>query len=489
MTDQMTTDGVTVLRSGRVFDGSGAPLRAADVWIRGDRIMAVSDPGDAPDLGGASVQRVDCAGCVISPGFIDAHTHDDAIVLDQPEMLPKLSQGVTTVIAGNCGISLVPVVTDSPAAPLSLLGHQQFRYASLTAYRRAVDTAQPSVNVALLVGHTALRMHAMAELDRPANPTELRRMCATLLEAMQAGALGMSSGVFYRPAYAADVNELSALTRVIAPFGGVYATHVRDEFSGILAAIEEAALVARNGGVMLVLSHHKCAGPENWGRTPETLALVDKLAREQPIGLDMYPYTAGSTVMREDLVDGIIKILVTQSEPHPEQAGRYLADIAADWQVTEIEALRRLQPGGACYFQMRQDDVDRVICHPLTVIGSDGLPHDKRPHPRLWGAFPRVIDQYWRQQRKLSLEAALHKMTGQTAERFHLAGRGSLRAGSFADITVLDPDQVRDCATYDAPFNFSAGIEQVWVNGRLSYKGTERRSIARAGRFVGRSEA
>jgi len=260
---------IDVLRNGVLHDGSASDGKPGDVWIQGDKLLAVLPPGAPPpaqaEPGNFTVH--DCAGMVVAPGFIDVHTHDDAVVLDHPDMLPKLSQGITTVITGNCGISLVPIVTDEPAAPLSLLGRRQFRFESLAAYRRAIDQARPGVNVAALIGHTALRMQAMASLDSPASAAETQAMSRVLDDAMRAGALGMSSGVFYRQAYAADLHELSSLVKVVAAHGGVYATHVRDELRGIAQAIEEAALTARTAGAPLVLSHHKCAGPENWGRT------------------------------------------------------------------------------------------------------------------------------------------------------------------------------------------------------------------------------
>ena len=483
---------IDVLRNGMVYDGSAADGAPGDVWIQGGRLLAVLPPGTPPSLAPKSApadERVvhDCTGMVIAPGFIDVHTHDDAVVLDHPDMLPKLSQGITTVITGNCGISLVPIVTDSPAAPLSLLGARQFRFESLRAYRQAIDQSPPGVNVAALIGHTALRMRVMDNLDRPASAAETDAMGSMLDDAMRAGALGMSSGVFYRQAYAAGIDELSALVKVVAGHGGVYATHVRDELRGIVQAIEEAALTARMAGAPLVLSHHKCAGPENWGRTAETLPLIERLAREQPIAMDVYPYTAGSTVLREDLVDEVIDILITGSDAHPEMIGRYLKDIAALWGISQKQACRRLQPGGACYFQMRQDDVDRVVAHPLSMIGSDGLPHDTHPHPRLWGAFPRVLDQYWRIKGTLPMAQAIHKMTGMSARRFGLGGRGFLKPGYFADVVVFDPDKVRDLATYAEPAQFSQGIEQVWVNGRLGFIGRDKTIAARAGRFVERS--
>lgn len=484
---------VAVLKNGSVCDGSQADPVRADVWIQDDRIWAVLPPGQAPMgldevCAGRAYAVHDCTDRVIAPGFIDVHTHDDAVVLDHPDMQPKLSQGITTVVAGNCGISLVPMVTDEPAAPLSLLGRGQFRFDSLRSYREAIDQTQPSVNVAALIGHTTLRMLVLENLDAPASVDEIARMGRLLRAAMAEGALGMSSGIFYREAYAADHGELTALASIVAEFGGVYSTHVRDELAGILDAIQEAAATARDAGTPLILSHHKCAGPANWGRTAETLPLIEKLATEQAISMDVYPYTAGSTVLREDLVDGVIDILITGSEPHPEMEGRYLKDIAEVWGVSQLQACQRLQPGGACYFQMCQEDVDRVVCHPLSMIGSDGLPHDKRPHPRLWGAFPRVLDQYWRERNLLPLQQAIHKMTGKSAARFGLDGRGCLKAGFFADIVVIDPARIRDQATYADPAQFSEGVEQVWVNGCLSFVGRDRRVVARAGRFVGRHE-
>ncbi|MFY3384058.1 N-acyl-D-amino-acid deacylase family protein [Paracidovorax sp. MALMAid1276] len=482
----------TLLSNGRIVDGTLRPGWVGDLLIEGEHITALAPHGQIDPAALARARscddftEVDCTGRVIAPGFIDVHTHDDAAVLDAPTMLPKLSQGITTVIVGNCGISLAPVVTDSPLAPLSLLGRLQFRHASMADYARAVDAAQPAVNVAALMGHTALRMRHLADLRQTATADERAAMAADMEEAMAAGALGLSSGIFYSEAYAADVEELVAVASVAARHGGVYATHIRDELAGILPALQEAALTARQSGLPLVISHHKCAGPANWGRTRETLPLIDQLAQQQEIALDVYPYTAGSTVLREDLVDGIIDILITGSQPHPEMAGRYLADIAREWGVPQQEAAVRLKPGGACYFQMREDDVERVIAHPLSMIGSDGLPHDERPHPRLWGAFPRVLACYWRDKGLLQLEEAVHKMTGLSARRFRLGGRGLLQAGHMADVVVFDPERVRDQATFEQPQQFSEGIEQVWVNGVLSYTAAQRATGGRAGRFVRR---
>ena len=484
----MAATQATLLKNGTLIDGSDRPGWVGDLLLAGERIVALAAPGgiDRSLFNGMALETVDCTDRVISPGFIDVHTHDDAAAIDTPDMLPKLSQGVTTVIVGNCGISLAPVVTDAPAAPLSLLGTRQFRHAGMAEYARAVDAAQPGVNVAALLGHTALRMRHLSDLGQAATASERAAMAADMQEAMDAGALGLSSGVFYKEAYAADLTELTELASVAARNGGVYATHIRDELAGILPALQEAAQTARQAGLPLVLSHHKCAGASNWGRTRETLPLIESLAQGQPISLDVYPYTAGSTVLRTDLVDGVIDILITGSQPHPEMVGRYLKDIAREWGMTEQAACDRLQPGGACYFQMREDDVERVIAHPLAMIGSDGLPHDERPHPRLWGAFPRVLACYWREKGLLRLEEAVHKMTGLSAQRFRIGERGRLAPGLMADVVVFDPARVRDTASYEQPVQFSEGIERVWVNGVLSYTAEGRATGARAGRFIRR---
>jgi N-acyl-D-amino-acid deacylase len=476
-----------LLESGLVVDGSGGPSWVGDVLLQDGRIALVGE-GIATRLP-AGVQRVDCRGKVIAPGFIDVHTHDDAFVLREPDCLPKVSQGVTTVVVGNCGISLAPLVVDEPEPPLNLLGQQDtFRHASFDAYGRAVEQARPAVNVAALVGHTTLRFAAMPQLDRAATADEIARMGELLEEAMSFGAFGLSSGLFYEPAHAAPSAEVLALARIVAQHGGVYTSHLRDEMAAILEAMVEASDTALEAGVPLVISHHKCAGPANWGRSLQTLAFVDRLSQRQTIALDAYPYLAGSTVLREDLVDGIIEVLVTWSTPHPEMSGRTLADIAGEWQVDLREACRRLQPGGACYFQMDEEDVERILSHRLTMVGSDGLPHDSHPHPRLWGAFPRVLARHWRERGNFSLETAVHKMTGLSAGQFRLDGRGLLKPGFHADVVVFDPQRVQDTATYDKPVSPARGIEKVFVNGVLSYEEGTARVAQRAGRMLRRRD-
>ncbi|MBO9706637.1 MAG: D-aminoacylase [Caulobacter sp.] len=471
-----------VLRGGLVIDGDGGPARAADVALAGDAIVAVG-----PGLTAPGAREIDVSGLVVAPGFIDVHTHDDLICITQPDMVAKISQGVTTVITGNCGIS-APLLRFSETVdePFNLLGaREDFAYDTFAAYRRAIEAAAPRVNVAALVGHSTLRVLCLDDIERPASPAEREKMDALLRDALAEGALGLSSGVFYAPAWAADVEELQALAKTVAEAGGVYTAHIRDEREGIIEALKEAFAVAEPSQAPLILSHHKCAGVRNWGRAAETLGLIDQTRQRQPVHLDCYPYTAGSTIIRPDLADGEVEILVNWSEPHPEMAGRTLASIAEAWGLTQAQAAERLMPGGASYFQMAEDDMRAILSHPCCMVGSDGLPHDKRPHPRLWGAFPRVLGHYARDQKLLSLEAAVRKMTSLAADTFGLKDRGRVAPGLKADLTVFDPDTIIDESTYENPTRPASGVALVFVNGALAWRDGAPEG-ERTGRFLRR---
>lgn len=472
-----------VFRNALVVDGTGGPAFPGDVGIVGDRIEAIGPPKTL----GAGEQEIDLAGMALAPGFIDSHTHDDRIVLDAPDMLPKISQGVTTVVVGNCGISLAPVRFDGPPPPpMNLLGGSQaYEFPTFAAYADAVARARPAINVAALIGHSALRLATMADISIKAPPEAMRRMAEMLDEAMVNGAAGWSTGLFYPTNAAADAEEVVELGRVVAAAGGVYATHMRDEFANVLDSIDEAVNTARAAGTPLVISHHKCAGVENWGRTTQTLPRIAAAAQTHRVNVDVYPYSAGSTNLRADLVTDTYPIMIAWSEPHPQMASRYLTDIAREWGLDLEETARKLQPAGAIYFQMDEEDVRRVLASDLSMIGSDGLPHDKHPHPRLWGTFPRVLGHYSRELGLLPLETAVHKMTGLTAGVFGLQRRGEIRAGNFADLVAFRPDHIADRATYESPSLQSVGIEWVMVNGVMSFD-QDGSSRGRAGRLVSR---
>lgn len=479
----------TLIRNVSVIDGSGAQPFAADVAIVNGRICRIAAVGTLDDW--QATQTIDGHGKVLSPGFIDVHTHDDTNVIRQPEMFPKLSQGVTTVVVGNCGISAAPVsLKGAPPDPMNLLGDTDaFNYPTFASYVAAVNHARPSVNVAALIGHTALRNNQMDRLDRAATEPEISAMCVQLSEALAHGALGLSTGLAYGNAISAPTSEVMALAAPLAAAGGIYATHLRSEFAEILEAMEEAFQIGKHARVPVVISHLKCAGVNNWGRSGEVLAALEQAQRYQPVGCDCYPYTASSSTLDLKQVTDTFDIQVTWSEPYPAMGGKMLAAIAAEWSVDLREAARRLQPAGAVYHGMHDDDVNRILSHPATVVGSDGLPNDPLPHPRLWGAFPRVLGYYSREKKLFPLTVAINKMTGMSAERFGLTDRGLVREGYWADLVLFDPETVRDAATFTDPMQAAEGIEAVWVNGVLSYRGGAEKIATgpRAGRFLARA--
>ncbi len=474
----------TLIRKARVYDGSGTDPEVADVALLGDRIAAI---GPALSMHARSV--VEAEGMALAPGFIDTHTHDDLSVIHAPAMEPKISQGVTTIIAGNCGISAAPVTLRGQLPdPMNLLGDAaEFRYPTFAAYKAAIQAAAPAVNVAALVGHTALRNNFMDRLDRAATGTEIEAMKAQLQEALDDGALGLSTGLAYLSARAAPIEEVLELARLLAAAGAVYATHMRTEANAILDAMQEAFIVGRARSVPVIVSHLKCAGIDNWGRSHEVLQALEAAVATQPVGCDCYPYTVSSSTLDLRQVDERVEIFITWSLPHPQMAGQPLSAIAGQWEMPQIEAARRLQPAGAIYHSMDEDDMRRILRHPATMIGSDGLPNDPMPHPRLWGTFPRVLGYYCREQKLFSLSQAVHKMTGLPAQRFGIAERGQIREGFFADLVLFDSEKIRDTATFSDPRRPSTGILGVWVNGILS-RDAQGSTQQRAGRFLPRAQ-
>ena len=473
-----------LIRNAQVIDGSGEEARESSVAVSNGRIVSVNSGADWQ-----ATEIVDAKGMVLAPGFIDTHTHDDTSVVETPAMLPKLTQGVTTVVVGNCGISASPVLGSNPLPdPMQLLGTPaMMQYHSFADYVHAVDAATPAVNVAALVGHTTLRANHMDRLDRAATATEVSAMRTQLENALAHGALGLSTGLAYLSAYSATLDEVVALAEPLGKAGAMYATHMRSETAAILDAMEEGFAVGRSAQpVPVLISHLKCAGPDNWGRTTDVLALLDRTRKTQTVHCDCYPYTASSSMLDLRQVDERIEIRITWSDSHPEAAGRTLAEIAAEWNSTQFEAAKKLQPAGAIYHNMSPDDVKRVLRHPAVMVGSDGLPHDPRPHPRLWGTFPRVLGYYCREEGLFNLSTAVYKMTGLSAATIGLQDRGLIREGYAADLVLFDPATVRDVATWDDSTKPSIGIHRVWVNGELSLVDGETTN-RRAGRFLSRN--
>jgi N-acyl-D-amino-acid deacylase len=477
-----------IIRNGTVFDGTGAPRFIADIGVSGDRIAAVGNL-DAT----VADREVIANGLAVAPGFIDAHTHDDRAVLCGAEcMLCKMSQGVTTVVVGNCGISLSPVrMRARPVPPLDLLGDESWwTFDSFAAYAERLSRDPPPINACALIGHMSLRVEAMnGDTQRAATDKEAAHMQRRLVEALSQGASGFSTGLYYPPNMMAPTDEVIAVAEALRHAGGLYVTHMRNEANDVVAAIEETLQIGRAVNVPVVISHHKCAMPENFGRSRETLAVLETAAEVQRVDFDVYPYVAGSTVLIPDRLRDDVPVRVSWSVPHPEVAGRMLKDVARDWNTTQREAAERLLPAGAIMFQMDETDVRRIMSHKRAMIGSDGLPHDAFPHPRLWGTFPRVLGHYARDLGLFSMEDAVHKMTGRTADVFGLRDRGVIRAGAYADMVLFDPATVRDAATFDEPTRPADGIIETWVNGHSAFMRGRGAVDTHAGRLVSRQAA
>lgn len=451
-----------IITGGDVIDGSGGPRCKADVGVIGDRITAIGDLSEAQ-----AEERLDAAGRIVAPGFVDVHTHDDRLLFVDPAMRPKTSQGVTTVVVGNCGVSLAPFAgVGRPKPPLDLIfGLDPVRFPTFHDFMATVDKQPAAANAIFLVGHQTLRITEVADLGRTANDDEITAMRASVAEAMEAGAAGFSTGLFYPPARAATTDEVARIAEVAGKAGGIYATHIRNEGSELLESVEEALEIGRRGAMPVLLSHHKASGHANHGKVRESLPIIAEARKTQKVALDVYPYIASSTILMRERVADSSKVLITWSEPMPEAAGRDLAELAMEYQVKPEDMVDRLTPAGAVYFSMSEDDVRDVLAFEGAMIGSDGIPHDERPHPRLWGTFPRVLGHYSRDIGLMSLEEAVRRMTGVPADVFGLKDRGYLREGAFADLVIFDPETIVDRANFDTPMEPAAGIDAVMTNG------------------------
>lgn len=471
-----------IVRGGTVVDGTRSPRFDADVGIAAGRIVAVGDLS-----GRRAAAELDALGRIVAPGFIDAHTHDDQALLSDPAMGFKVSQGVTTVVTGNCGVSIAPLPQGkSLPAPLNLLDAEQAaRFGRMGDYLAALDAAPAAVNVAALVGHSSLRVCTMGDLERAATADEILAMQRLVAEALDAGAVGLSTGTFYPPAARASTEEVIEVCRPLTGSGAVFTTHMRDEADHVMTSLDETFRIGRELAVPVVISHHKVANRPNHGRSAQTLPHIRAAMQQQGVCLDCYPYTAGSTMIHLDraMMDG--RMLIASSVPHPECAGRDIDDIAKEWGLSRVEAARRLQPGSAIYFLMDEADVQAIMAFDETMIGSDGIPMGEQPHPRLWGTFPRVLGHYSRDLGLFPLETAVWKMTGLTARNFGLLSRGTVQVGQHADLVVFDATRVRDTATYENPKQAADGIDAVVVNGVLTWQ-HGRHTGARGGQVIRR---
>jgi N-acyl-D-amino-acid deacylase len=456
-----------IIRDALLIDGTGKPGMRGDLAVKDDRIVALGDLSQTK-----CAREISAKGLALSPGFIDTHTHDDRALLSDPLMECKISQGVTTVITGNCGISLAPLALDRyPPPPLDLIAREpEHLFPTFDDYLSALERDPPALNAACQVGHSTLRIGAMDRLDRPATAAEVEAMRRALETSLESGAIGMSTGLYYPPAKAAPTEEVIALGKAIHAHGAIHTTHMRDEASHVVDSVNETIRIGKAADIPVVISHHKASGIANHGLVRDTLKLIEEARKTQALGLDVYPYVAASTMLDPSRIPLASKIIVSWSKSHPEFAGLTLDTIAEKLKCDQAEAAKQLLPAGAIYFMMSEDDVRRVLAYPHTMIGSDGLPHDQHPHPRLWGTFPRVLGHYVRDVKLFSLEEAVRRMTALPAAQFGLTDRGVLRAGAYADLVLFDPDTISDRATFEQPTLPAAGIAQVFVNGRSVWR-------------------
>ena len=464
----------TVIVNARVIDGSGGPSRYVDVRIAGDRIAAVGD-FEPP----AEDTVVDADGLVLAPGFIDVHSHHDSKLFELPDALAAVNQGITTIVAGQDG------------------GHQQ----PLAEFFAGLEATPVAVNVASYAGFGALRAEVMGDdYQRPATPDEVAAMAALLRTELEAGALGLSSGLEYDPGSFSTTEEVVELAKVAAGHGGTYISHIRSEDRYFWEAIEEIVRIGREADLPVQVTHIKLAMNNWWGQAERLLATLDEArASGVEITADIYPYRAWSTSFtwlttvfpdrdldRRDGAEYILRDLLSPHDvllpdflPEPAYNGLTLAEIAevrgTDVETTLMDLLKADTEMGSeslmIGFAMDEPDIEAIMAWPHTVICSDGDLDGS--HPRGFGAFTRFLGHYVRERNVVSLEEGIRKMTSLSARHLGIADRGAIQQGHYADLVLFDPETVIDRSTYEDPHVPSAGIEKVWVNGELVFDGGE----------------
>ncbi|HEV8617090.1 MAG TPA: D-aminoacylase [Methylomirabilota bacterium] len=508
-----------------VIDGTGTPGSRADVGIRDELIVAVGDLS-RENAG----NRLHASGKVLAPGFIDMHSHSDWRLWSNRRAESKIRQGVTTEVVGNCGFSPAPVSTefveDLRGFALYIPKGMDFRWRSVGEYLRAYDADGTALNVIQLVGHGTLRVAAMGFARRGPTADEMSRMQRMMAEAMQDRAWGLSTGLIYPPGSYSATEEIVEIARVAGRQGGFYASHIRGEGATLLDAVREAIRVGREGGLPVQISHVKAAGRPNWGKVADALALIDGARAEGlDVMADVYPYTASSTTLRSLLPDWVLEggvaamigrlaepqvrariraeleapvtgqslldrvgwdnVMVSYCAKRKDAEGKRLSEIGRERKMDPLDAALELiiDEAGKAYmilFQLAEADLRRALAHPSVMIGSDGsalAPYGElaagKPHPRSYGTFPRVLGEYAREQRVITLPQAVHKMTGLPARRLRLRDRGVIRVGARADLVVFDARRIADQATYEDPHRYPVGIDHVLVNGRFVIKDGE----------------
>jgi N-acyl-D-amino-acid deacylase len=517
-----------LLKNGIVIDGTGRPRYRADVAITENRIAEIDA---SASLHGE--EEIDCSGMIIAPGFIDTHSHSDLRIIKEPQLPMKVRQGITLEVFGQDGISVAPIrEADQPQMQSALAGllgrlHREWDWESIAQYFASVNNAGPALDYAYLIPHGAIRLNAMGMEDRRARREEIDAMQQQIRLGMREGALGISTGLIYPPCCYADTSELIELCRTVAELGGIFVAHMRSESDYLVDAVAEMIEVGRESGVRVHISHFKAAGRENWATVDRVLEMI-RIAQAAGVTLtaDQYPYVAGSTMlgailppwahaggveatrarlassdererMRNEMLnrsqskwdnfwkwsgpEGIV-ISDIASGRHSEYLGKNLAQAAnmklgvdpvseADAAEFALDLLFEEKLGvGMISFSQSEDVVRKIMREPYVNVCTDGLLSGK-PHPRAYGTYPRILGHYARELSLLTLEEAVHKMSGLPADTFRLHGYGKIEAGARANLVVFDPERVIDRATFDDSMQYPVGIEYVIVEGKLTVRG------------------
>jgi dihydroorotase/N-acyl-D-amino-acid deacylase len=496
-----------VIRNGRIVDGTGSPWYRADIAVRGDTIALIA--ASIPD---PATRVIDAGGQIVSPGFIDIHNHGRENIFELPTADNYIRQGVTTIIEGPDGGSAIPI----------------------GQFLSKLDALPKSINIGSFVGQGSVRESVLGTANRRPTPAELDKMRGIVEEGMKAGALGMSTGLFYVPGAFTPIEEVIELAKVAGRYGGIHISHMRDEAFGVVESVKETIRIGEEGGLPTQVTHHKIVGPANYGKSVETLKLLEAArARGVDATSDQYPYTASSNafvasmipqwaqeggreqmlarmknpatrkeiagetvrIIREERGGGDPKnVFLAHCDWDASMAGRNLADVAkmrglAPTIENGAEAALWIVEQGNCqgvYHAMAEQDLERIMKHPLTMVASDGwvqILNRGVPHPRSYGTFPRVLGVYVRERNVLTLEDAIRRMTSFPAQRLRVNDRGVLRQGMKADIVVFDPARVRDMATFEKPHQYAEGFSSVIVNGQLAFDG-KAMTTARPGKVV-----
>ena len=521
-----------LIKGGTVVDGTGAPARLAEVAVAGGHIVGVGSRLDV-----VATETIDATGCVVSPGFVDIHTHSDVSLLHDPRGESKLLQGVTTEVIGNCSFSPFPInpqrlelhsdhlarIGDDPIIPT---------WTDLTGYAAELERRGIALNVAPLLGHGTLRVATMGVDDRPPTPSELDRMLLLADEAFAQGAFGFSTGLTHVPSAYAAPEEIEALGAVAVRRGRIYATHARASAGNMIGAVEEAVEIGRRSGVRVEFSHLSINEPDHWGQAADLIEVFTRARSDGiEIGYDVYPYDASCSSLTQYLPgwvqEGGTEAMVARLSD-PDVRSKALGDLAAGWfggipWLWERVVVSRTGQGGESYIGQsieaiaaaegrRPEVVALELCerfgneaevvlhyrteqdmlaflrHPLAVVGSDGsaIPleqHGDKPHPRHFGTFPRILGRYVRDRSELALEDAIAKMTARPAERTGIRDRGRIMVGLVADLVVFDPSTVLDNATFEDPTQAPSGIRDVVVNGVTAMRDSEQLGV-RSGRVL-----